>query len=133
VLGDFPLNPILPAADGARAEDFHRDVLGLHQVSPPGVDPMLFEAGDGTKIVLTELPDRKPPDYPMISFTVSGIEGLVEELERRGVDLLVPEPSSFRGVRGEVSGFITDYGPVKSGMFSDSEGNVLAINEIGDL
>jgi predicted enzyme related to lactoylglutathione lyase len=133
VLGDYPLNPILPAADGARAENFYRDVLELHQVSPPGADPMLFEAGDGTKVALTELPDRKPPDYPLISFTVRGIEGLVAELERRGVDLLVPEASSFRGVGGEVGGFITDYGPVKSAMFRDSEGNVLAINEIGEL
>jgi hypothetical protein len=65
--------------------------------------------------------------------TVRGIEGLVAELERRGVDLLVPEASSFRGVGGEVGGFITDYGPVKSAMFRDSEGNVLAINEIGEL
>jgi hypothetical protein len=87
VLGDFPLNPILPAADGARAANF----------------------------------------------SVTGIEGLIEELERRGVDLLVPEPSSFRGVGGEVSGFVTDYGPVKSAMFRDSEGDVLAINEIGEL
>jgi len=29
VLAPFPLNPILPAQDGARAEAFYRDVLGL--------------------------------------------------------------------------------------------------------
>jgi catechol 2,3-dioxygenase-like lactoylglutathione lyase family enzyme len=133
VLGDFPLNPILPATDGARAEAFYRDLLELRQVSEVGADPMLFEAGDGTRIALTELPDRRPPDYPMISFTVRGIESLVDELERRGVELLIPEPSSFRGLGGEVNGFITDYGPVKSVMLRDSEGNVLAINEIGEL
>ena len=38
MLAPFPLNPILPAKDGARAEAFYRDVLGLEQLSPPGMD-----------------------------------------------------------------------------------------------
>jgi catechol 2,3-dioxygenase-like lactoylglutathione lyase family enzyme len=44
VLAPFPLNPILPARDGARAEAFYRDVLGLDHLSPPGADPMAFSA-----------------------------------------------------------------------------------------
>jgi hypothetical protein len=48
VLTSFPLTPILPAQDGARAEAFYRDVLGLHQLSPPGADPMAFGAGNGS-------------------------------------------------------------------------------------
>jgi catechol 2,3-dioxygenase-like lactoylglutathione lyase family enzyme len=47
MLAHFPLNPILPAKDGARAAAFYRDVLGLDQVSPPGMDPMAFSAGNG--------------------------------------------------------------------------------------
>jgi hypothetical protein len=31
MLARFPLNPILAAKDGARAEAFYRDVLGLDQ------------------------------------------------------------------------------------------------------
>ena len=38
MLAPCPLNPILPAKDGARAEAFYRDVLGLEQLSPPGMD-----------------------------------------------------------------------------------------------
>jgi catechol 2,3-dioxygenase-like lactoylglutathione lyase family enzyme len=34
------------------------------------------------------------------------------------------------GVEGEIAGFITDYGAVKSAFLRDSEGNVLALNEI---
>src|SRR4029078_13725695 len=60
VLAPVPLNPILPAQDGARAEAFYRDVLGLDQVSPPGADPMAFTAGNGETIVLSAHHDRVP-------------------------------------------------------------------------
>ena len=75
MLHSHPLNPILPAQKGARAEAYYRDALGLEQVSPPGGDPMVFRAGAGTTIAITELPDRIPPAYPIVSFRVTGIEG----------------------------------------------------------
>ena len=100
MLDRFPLNPILPAADGARAEAFYRDVLGLQQLSPPGADPMAFGAGNGTMIVLSELRDRTPPPYPVVAFLVEGIEDLVAGLRERGVEFVDPQPASFAGDRG---------------------------------
>ena len=132
MLAPFPLNPILPAQDGARAEAFYRDVLGLDQVSPPGADPMAFTAGNGSMIVLSEIRDRVPPDYPVVAFLVTGIEELVDGLTARGVAFLDATPSSFAGAEGTISaaGKLIDYGPVKSTWMRDSEGNVLALNEI---
>jgi catechol 2,3-dioxygenase-like lactoylglutathione lyase family enzyme len=130
VLGQFSLNPILPAQDGPRAEAFYRDTLGLRQLTPPGVDPAGFQAGDGTTLVISELPDRKPPPFPVVSFLVTGIEQLVHELEARGVLFAELDATSFRGVEGRVDGPITDFGPVKSAWLHDSEGNILALNEL---
>jgi predicted enzyme related to lactoylglutathione lyase len=130
MLDAYPLNPILPAQDGPRAEAFYRDSLGLKQVSPPGVDPMGFEAGGGTMLVITELPDRMPPPFPVVSFNVTGIEDLVRELEARGVAFAELDASSFGGLEGRVEGPITDFGPVKSSWLRDSEGNILALNEL---
>ncbi len=130
MLDAYPLNPILPAQDARRAEAFYRDVLGLRELTPPGADPMLFGAGENTKIALTELPDRVPPSYPVIAFMVSDIEELVNGLTARGVDFAEPGASSFRGREGAVEGVITDYGPVRSAWLRDSEGNILALNEI---
>ena len=132
MLAPFPLNPILPAQDGARAEAFYRDELGLDQVSPPGADPMAFTAGNGSMIVLSEIRDRVPPDYPVVAFLVTGIEELVDGLTARGVAFLDATPSSFAGAEGTISaaGKLIDYGPVKSTWMRDSEGNVLALNEI---
>lgn len=127
------LNPILPVRDASRAEAFYRERLGLKQLSAPGEDPMAFEAGEGSMIVLTAIADRVPPDFPVVAFTVTAIEALVDSLAAGGVEFLEPSESSFRGVAGSVAGAITDYGPVKSAWLRDSEGNILAMNELVDL
>jgi catechol 2,3-dioxygenase-like lactoylglutathione lyase family enzyme len=130
MLDRFPLNPILPAADGPRAEAFYRDVLGLRQLSPPGMDPMAFGAGNGTMIVLSELRDRTPPPYPVVAFLVEGIDDLVAGLRERGVEFVDLQPASFAGTEGVIDGYVIDFGPVKSTWLRDSEGNILALNEL---
>ena len=130
MLAPFPLNPILPAQDGPRAEAFYRDVLGLRQLSPPGADPMAFAAGNDTMIVLTELRDRTPPPYPVVAFLVTGIDDVVAGLLDRGVEFVDPAPASFGGQEGVIAGQIIDFGPVRSTWLRDSEGNILALNEL---
>lgn len=131
MLADFPLNPVLPAQDGRRARAFYRDVLGLKLLSGPADDPMIFQAGAGTSIVITELPERVPPPYPMVSFLVTDIHRVVDELAARGV-LVQPLPAStsFAGRAGECRGEVMDFGSVKSAFIRDSEGNLLALNEL---
>lgn len=128
LLGDHPLNPILPAQDGDRARAFYRDVLGLELLSGPAEDPMAFGAA-GTTIVLSEMPDRVPPPYPVVSFMVTGIEELVDDLAAAGVEFLPLGTGSFAGVDGVPQGRIMDFGPVKSTFLRDSEGNILALNQ----
>jgi hypothetical protein len=40
------------------------------------------------------------------------------------------DASSFQGQAGVTAGHITDFGPVKSAWFKDTEGNVLAMNAL---
>jgi catechol 2,3-dioxygenase-like lactoylglutathione lyase family enzyme len=131
MLADFPLNPILPAQDGDRARRFYRDVLGLTLLSGPADDPMMFTAGDGTTLVVTEIPDRVPPPYPVVSFLVRDIDHVVAGLEARGARFQpLPEEASFAGRPGRASGHVMDFGPVRSAFVLDSEGNLLALNEV---
>jgi hypothetical protein len=130
MLNQFPLNPVLPAQDGDRARSFYRDVLGLELLSGPSDDPMMFRAGGGTSIVVTELPDRVPPDYPVVSFVVQGIDMLVSALKSRGATFEPIGPASFAGQEGVADADVMDFGPVKSAFLKDSEGNILALNEI---
>lgn len=78
----FYMNSVLPARDGDRARAFYRDILGLKLLSGPTDDPMMFEAGAGTGLVVTEMPERVPADYAVISFMVEGIEQLASCLRR---------------------------------------------------
>ncbi|WP_427004585.1 VOC family protein [Pseudarthrobacter sp. H2] len=130
MLNRFYVNPILPAQDGNRARIFYRDVLGLDLLSGPTEDPMAFGAASGSSIVLSEMPDRIPPPYPVVSFMVTGIEDLVEALKVRGVNFQALAGSSFAGVEGKPVGDVMDFGPVKSAFLKDTEGNVIALNEI---
>jgi predicted enzyme related to lactoylglutathione lyase len=130
MLARFYMNTVLPAQDGDRARAFYRDVLGLKLMSGPSDDPMMFQAGSGTGVVITEMPDRVPPDYAVVSFLVEGIEQLVQELHARGVTFEKLDASSFQGQEGVTAGHITDFGPVKSAWLRDTEGNILALNEI---
>ena len=129
MLQRFYVNPILPAQNGDRARAFYRDVLGLDLLSGPAEDPMVFGAAGGSTIALSEIPDRVPPSYPIISFIVTGIEELVASLKARGANFQPPSPASFGGVEGKVAGDIIDFGQVKSALLRDPEGNVLALNE----
>ena len=130
MLGSFPVSPILPAQDGARAEAFYRDILGLEQLSAQGADPMAFAAGNGSMVVLSELRDRKPPPYPVVSFLVEGIDDVVHALTVRGVEFVVPDGDSFAGVQGVREGHVVDFGAVRSTWLRDSEGNLLALNQL---
>jgi predicted enzyme related to lactoylglutathione lyase len=130
MLGDFFANTVLPAQDGQRAKAFYRDVLGLKLLPSPIEDPMMFEAGAGTALVITEMPERTPPAYATVSFLVTGIEELVRELKARGVIFEEPGTSTFQGQTGMVSNNITDYGAVKSAWFKDTEGNLLALDQV---
>jgi catechol 2,3-dioxygenase-like lactoylglutathione lyase family enzyme len=130
MLDRFYLNPVLPAQDGDRARAFYRDVLGLKLMSGPHDDPMMFQAGAGTGLVITEIPERVPADYAVVSFLVEGIEGLVQELTAQGVGFERPDSSTFQGQPATITGHIIDYGPVKSAWFRDTEGNILALNEL---
>ena len=129
MLNRFYVNPILPARDGYRARRFYRDVLGLDLLTGETDDPMVFGAANGSSIALSEMPDRVPPPYPVVSFMVTGIEEVVEGLKARGATFKPPGPASFAGVEGKASGDVMDFGPAKSAFLNDSEGNLIALNE----
>jgi hypothetical protein len=56
----------------------------------------------------------------------------VETLKGRGVKFQHPGPGSFAGIEGKATGDVIDFGAVKSAFLKDTEGNVIALNEIID-
>ncbi|MCB5290865.1 VOC family protein [Arthrobacter sp. SO3] len=90
---------------------------------------MVFGAADGSRIALSEMPDRIPPPYPVISFMVTGIEEVVEALKSRDATFQPPAPASFAGAQGTAVGDVMDFGQAKSAFLKDTEGNLIALNK----
>jgi hypothetical protein len=61
---------------------------------------------------------------------IEPFEQLISALTDRGVEFLDPQPGSFAGTEGVIDGYVIDFGPVKSTWLRDSEGNILALNEL---
>ena len=103
MLGNFPLNPVLPAQNGDRARAFYRDVLGLTLLSGPDDDPMMFRAGVGTTIVLTELPDRVLATLPDDQLHGHRHRGVGRGARGGGRGVPAPRPvGELRGTAGVV-------------------------------
>ena len=130
MLNRFHVNPILPAQDGDRARKFYRDVLGLDLLTGPTDDPMVFGAASGSSIALTELPDRVPAALSNDQLHGRRHRSLVKELKARGATFQPPGAGSFAGVEGQAEGEVMDFGAVKSAFLKDTEGNVIALNEM---
>jgi hypothetical protein len=90
---------------------------------------MVFCAAGGSSIALSEMPDRVPPPYPMISSMVTGIEEIVDSQKARGASFQPPVAASFAGGEGKAVGDVVDFGQAKSAFLKDPEGNVIALNE----
>ena len=89
----MPLGPIdsvrVFTRDFATAEAFYRDVLGL-KVLFGDADFCIFDGGQ-TKLVLEAQPPENPETDELVgrftafSFAVTGIEGTIADLKRKGV------------------------------------------------
>ena len=91
---------------------------------------MAFGAASGSTHHPERDPDRIPPPYPVVSFMVTGIEELVDALKARGVGFQPLGPPASPAWKENPSGDVMDFGPVKSAFLKDTEGNVIALNEI---
>lgn len=130
MLDRFPVTAVLPARDVERARAFYRDVLGLELVSDPDDDPVVFRAGDGTSVLLTEM-DREPAPHPVLSFAVQGIDELVPALKVKGATFV---PLSASGTYAQGPGKrtpdVAELGLVRAAFLRDSEGNVITLNQM---
>lgn len=124
MLNEFPATTVLVASDLERAKKFYTESLGLSLVpGPEGI--VMFEAGKGTRIAIYEKEGGSKAIHTVLGFAVTDLDGLLSELKEKGVqqdmnDL--PEGTDENGVM--------NYGPVRTAWINDSEGNIIALNEM---
>jgi predicted enzyme related to lactoylglutathione lyase len=126
VLGDKMVSATLPATDLKRAKDFYTKKLGLKaSMEDPG--GFMIEAGKGTGLYIYKRGPTKA-DQTAASFAVSNIEAEVKELTGKGIkfeEYDMPD-MGLKTVNG-----IATMGKTKGAWFKDSEGNILALTQMG--
>ena len=130
VLGDLPVVPTIPVVDMERAKAFYRDTLGLKPVRLPDAKRdavgALFEAGDGTLLVLHQQPTPANAAHALAGFWVEDLEAAVKELAGRGVKF---EQYDLPGTKTDEGG-IAESSSHKGAWFKDPEGNILGLGEL---
>lgn len=104
LLAGCPVYTILLSTDLEASRVFYRDKLGLKLLREDHTDAdrrLVFEAGDGTRIVISQSTTGTSDSQTQAAFRVPDIRTAVAELRTRGVkieDYVAPAPVTDDGV-----------------------------------
>jgi len=125
MLSKAKAHPTLPVTDIERARKFYGETLELKLREELAPGHLLYDAGEGTFLVVYERPTPTKADSTAASFIVDDVEATVKGLKDRGV---VFEEYDFPGLQTVNS--IATMGNVKGAWFKDPDDNILAVSEV---
>jgi catechol 2,3-dioxygenase-like lactoylglutathione lyase family enzyme len=121
-LRDAMIVTTIPVVDLDRARQFYGEALGLRLLFESGPS-LRFEAGNGTQLSVFRRGPTKA-DHTVCHFEVTGLDGLIRDLESRGVEFLDYNEGPLK-----TTNHIAQLGPAKSAWFRDPDGNILGLRE----
>jgi predicted enzyme related to lactoylglutathione lyase len=113
----------VPAEDIQRAIRFYTEVLGLKKRDVPEKMVAVFEAGQGTSILMYQRPGRTKAEHTAVTLTVDDLDAVVDGLIAKGVQF---EQYDMGPIKTDARG-IADQGSHRIAWVKDPEGNILAI------
>jgi len=117
------LSAVLVSTDLDRCQKFYEDKVGL-TLSPETIkNHLLFEAGDGTTLLVYGRPSANLADHTQVRFWSTDIEGDVAELVGRGVVFEEYDNGPFK----TIDHVVTTAGIGRSAWFKDPDGNTIAV------
>lgn len=125
MLGDGPLQAVIPATDLDRAKAFYTDVLGL-KLAREDEEQLTCECGS-TEFTIYRTPSGGQAAHTLASFKVADLDGEMNTLRERGVAF---EDYDFPGLK-TVDG-VAESGDMRAAWFKDSEGNILCVAQRTD-
>lgn len=124
VLENRPVRLSIPASDLARARQFYADKLGLVP-SSEGQFGLNYQA-QGTFFTIVPSDSAGVANYSLMTWVVDDLHATVNALRARGILLEEYDLPFMKTVNG-----IADFGQDQVAWFKDSEGNLLAIAQLG--
>ena len=129
MMSSSKITPTLPAVDLNRARKFYHETLGL-KISMEEPMGIFFESRDGSTLYLYERGPTKA-DHTVAAFDVEDIDAEVRDLRSKGIKFEEYDIPSLgvRTVNGISTRLVEGY-ESKSAWFKDTEGNILALNQM---
>lgn len=128
MLNNAKLYAVLSTTDLDRAKRFYGETLGLKPITKEGTPEghVMFEAGNGTGVVVYQRPTPPKAENTVAGFDVLDLEAEMAELRSKGVTF---EEYDFPGLKTENG--VATLGNYKSAWFKDPDGNIIALNHVG--
>ena len=115
----------LPAKDMERARAFYKEKLDLSPTREDS-DGLFYECGGGTGFFLFTSSGESRGDFTQLGFEVDDVRKEVAELKEHGVEF---EHYDMPGLKTDDDGIAT-IGDTMAAWFKDSEGNMIAVNQM---
>ncbi len=112
----------LPVSDLERAKGFYRDTLGLDLLWENPASAR-FRCGDVSELSIFKRP-ATTTEHTLAHFEVTDIEGVVRDLEAKGVAFLDYDDGPLK-----TTGHIAQVGPARGAWFHDPDGNTLGVRQ----
>lgn len=125
MLTNLRLRPSIPVSDPARAHRFYAVTLGL-KLMGHGTGGDVFDCNGVLLVLVEQAAAAGKGGYSLLTWLTDDIEAEVNHLRTRGVTF---EEYDFPGVKMENS--IAALGADRVAWFKDSEGNILALAQLG--
>ena len=117
------VSAVLVSTDLERAQRFYEDKVGL-TLSPQTIkNHLVFEAGDGTSLLIYGRPSGNKADHTQVRFWSNDIEKDVAALAASGVEFEEYDTDTFK----TVDHIVTTAGIGRSAWFKDPDGNTIAV------
>ncbi len=112
----------LPVSDLERAKGFYRDTLGLDLLWENPASAR-FRCGDVSELSIFKRP-ATTTEHTLAHFEVTDIEGVVRDLEAKGVAFLDYDEGPLK-----TTDHIAQVGPARGAWFHDPDGNTLGVRQ----
>lgn len=122
-LADAPAIAFVITRDRKAAEAFYGGTLGLRRL-PEEPFAAVFDLA-GRHLRVTEVPDYRPGEHPVLGWAVPDIVAAVRDLAGRGVVMTIYEGMG----QDELGIWTSPDGASKVAFFADPDGNVLSLTQ----
>ncbi len=124
MLADAMVAPTLPAVDLKRARRFYEATLGLKVIKEDPSPGIMVQCGNGTMLYIYERAATRA-DHTVAVFAVDDFDAEMLALQRKGVKF---EEYNLPGLKTEHG--VATVGGNKTAWFKDTEGNILALEQM---